>query len=204
VKLTSRSSLAEVAACVAKALARAKIRAVLTGGACATIYSKGKYQSSDLDFVLQSTISPQQLDAVMESIGFYRTSNRYEHPRTNFFVEFPAGPLGIGADIDIRPVVTKIAGTVVKVLSATDSCRDRLAAFYHWNDRQSLITAVQVAKHRKVNLNAIRTWSEREDATDKFTEFLGILRQNRRKRPSSAKQTAPSPKRRRPPRTGLA
>ena len=57
-KLTSRSSLAEVVACVAQALARAKIRAVLTGGACATIYSKGEYQSSDLDFVLQSAITP--------------------------------------------------------------------------------------------------------------------------------------------------
>jgi len=189
--------LAEVAACVAKALARAKIRAVLTGGACATIYSKGEYQSLDLDFVLQSAISSEQLDAVMESIGFHATGNRYEHPHTSFFVEFPAGPLGIGADIDIRPVVTKIVGIGVRVLSATDSCRDRLAAFYHWNDRQSLITAVQVAKHRKVNLNAIRTWSERENASDKFTEFLGILRRSPRKQPSSARKTALSPKRRR-------
>ncbi|MCI0567639.1 MAG: nucleotidyltransferase family protein [Acidobacteria bacterium] len=180
-KLTSRSSLAEVAAYVAKALARAKIRAVLTGGACATIYSKGEYQSLDLDFVLQSAISPEQLDAVMESIGFRATGNRYEHPHTPFFVEFPAGPLGIGADIDIRPVFTRIKGVGVRVLSATDSCRDRLAAFYHWNDRQSLITAVQVAKHRKVNLNAIRAWSGRENASDKFMEFLGILRQAQKK-----------------------
>ena len=187
-KLTSRSSLAEVAACVAQALARAKIRAVLTGGACATIYSKGEYQSSDLDFVLQSAITPEQLDALMESIGFHPTGNRYEHPRTTFFVEFPAGPLGIGADIDIRPVVTRIARIRVKALSATDSCRDRLAAFYHWNDRQSLITAVQIARHRKVNLKAIRAWSEREDVSDKFLEFLGILRQARGKRPRLGKR----------------
>ena len=192
-----------MAACVAQALARGRIRAVLSGGACATIYSKGEYQSSDLDFVLQTAITHEQLDAVMESIGFHRTGNRYVHPRTNFFVEFPAGPLGIGADIDIRPVVVKIAGIGVKALSATDSCRDRLAAFYHWNDRQSLITAVQIARHRKVDLKAIRAWSERESASDKFTEFLGILRQNRRNRPSPAKQIAPSPKRRRRPRTGL-
>jgi len=44
--LTARSGLAEVAACVARALARSKIRAVLTGGACATLYSRGEYQSS--------------------------------------------------------------------------------------------------------------------------------------------------------------
>ena len=180
-KLTSRSSLAEVAACVARALAHAKIRAVLTGGACATIYSKGEYQSSDLDFVLQSAIAAELLDDVMESIDFHRTGNRYEHPRTPFFVEFPAGPLGVGTDIDIRPVVTRIAGIGVKVLSATDSCRDRLASFYHWNDRQSLITAVQIARRRKVNLKKIRAWSKREDASDKFFEFLELLRQVRRK-----------------------
>ena len=175
--LTARSSLEQVAACVASALARSKIRAVLTGGACASLYSKGKYQSSDLDFILQSAVTSKELDAVMEAIGFRRTGNHYEHPRTAFFVEFPAGPLGIGADIDVRPVVYRIGRVGVRVLSATDSCRDRLAAFYHWNDRQSLITAVHIARNRKVDLKAIRAWSEREDASDRFSEFLGILRQ---------------------------
>ena len=177
--LTARSSLAQVAVCVASALARSKIRAVLTGGACASLYSKGKYQSSDLDFILQSAVTSKELDAVMEAIGFRRTGNHYEHPRTAFFVEFPAGPLGIGADIDVRPVVYRIGRVGVRVLSATDSCRDRLAAFYHWNDRQSLITAVHIARNRKVDLKAIRAWSEREDASDKFSEFLGILKRPR-------------------------
>lgn len=194
-KVTARSGLAEVAACVARTLARAKIRAVLTGGACATLYSKGEYQSSDLDFILQSAVSHRELDTVMESIGFHRTGNRYEHPRTSFFVEFPAGPLGIGADIDIRPVVYRIGGIGVKALSPTDSCRDRLAAFYHWNDRQSLITAVQIASHRKVDLKTIRAWSEREDASDKYSEFLGILRQDRGKGLRPAKRASSSRKR---------
>jgi len=177
VNLTARSSLSHVAACVASALARSKIRAVLTGGACATLYSKGKYETSDLDFILQSAVTPKQLDAVMEAIGFRRTGNHFEHPRAAFFVEFPAGPLGIGADIDIRPVIFRVGRIDVRVLSATDSCRDRLAAFYHWNDRQSLITAVQIASHRTINLKSIRAWSEREDASEKFSEFLEMLRQ---------------------------
>ncbi len=188
-RLTARSSLAEVAACVARALVCAKIRAVLTGGACASLYSRGEYQSSDLDFILQSAVTREELDAVMETVGFHRSGNRYDHPRTPFFVEFPAGPLGIGADIGVRPVVYRIGGIGVRVLSATDSCRDRLAAFYHWNDRQSLITAVQIATHRKVKLEAIRAWSEREEASDKYSEFLGILRQARGKgqRPRSGR-----------------
>jgi hypothetical protein len=194
VRLTSRSSLAGVAACVASALAGAKIRAVLTGGACASLYSRGEYQSSDLDFILQSVVTADQLDAVMQTIGFSRRGNRYRHPRTHFFVEFPAGPLGIGADIDVRPVVYRVRGTCVRALSATDSCRDRLAAFYHWNDRQSLMTAVRIATHRRVTMETIRVWSEREEASDRYSEFLTLLRQARKKRRSWTR-AAPTRKR---------
>jgi hypothetical protein len=149
------------------------------------LYSRGEYQSSDLDFILQSPVTPGELDAIMETIGFRRTGNHYEHHRTPFFVEFPAGPVGIGADTDIRPVVCRLRGTRVRALSATDSCRDRLAAFYHWNDRQSLSTAVQIARHAKVDLKAIRAWSAREGAAEKFSEFLEALRQKAGKGPRS-------------------
>ena len=189
--LTARSSLAEVAACVASALARSRIRAVLTGGACASLYSRGEYQSSDLDFILQSAVTRRDLDDVMKSIGFRRTGNHYEHPRTAFFVEFPAGPLGIGTDIDIRPAVCRIEGVGVQLLSPTDSCRDRLAAFYHWNDRQSLNTAIQIASHSNVDLKTVRAWSRRERASAKFLEFLRALDQRpgmrlRAKRPAAS------------------
>ncbi len=184
-----------MAACVADALARSKIRAVLTGGACATLYSKGEYESFDLDFVLQSAVTPGQLDAVMRTIGFRRSGNQFRHPRAAFFVEFPAGPLRIGADIAIRPVVYRVGKVSVRVLSATDSCRDRLAAFFHWNDRQSLNTAIQIARGREVNLKAIRAWSEREGASEKFLEFLGVLGKARAKGLRPGKTEAASSKR---------
>jgi len=63
----------------------------------------------------------------------------------------------------------------VKALSATDSYRDRLAAFDHWRDRQSLATAVQIARRRKVNLTAVRAWSSREGAAADFSEFLPLV-----------------------------
>ena len=132
----------------------------------------------------QATVN---LTAVMKTIGFRRTRNHYEHPRTAFFVEFPAGPLGIGADTDVRPVVYKIGGIDVRALSATDACRDRLAAFYHWNDRQSLNTAVQIARHRKVDLEVIRASSRREGALEGFSEFFESLGQSPRAGPRAGK-----------------
>jgi hypothetical protein len=185
-----------VAACVAQALARSGIRAVLTGGGCATLYTNGEYQSSDLDFILQSATTAQELDDAMGVVGFRRAGNHYEHPKTPFLVEFPAGPLGIGADIDVRPVIYRIGRIGVKALSATDSCRDRLAAFYHWNDRQSLMTAVEISRRHHVDIDRIREWSAREGATEKFQSFLESLHRVREKNPGTG--TSPSQSRGRP------
>ena len=168
--------MADVARCVATALKSADIRAVLTGGACASLYTRGGYKSSDLDFIIQNAVSGKQLDRAMASIGFRRVGNQYEHPDAPFFVEFPAGPLGIGSDLRIQPVEHRIKGTVVSALSAADSCRDRLVAFYHWNDRQALRVAVSIALRHRVNLISIRKWSEHEGARSKYEEFISEVK----------------------------
>jgi len=143
--LSERSSLGAVAAAVARALRSHDIRAVLTGGACATLYSNGAYYSEDLDFIVIGPATRAQMDAAMGSVGFTRRQNQYVHRRSRFYVEFPRGPLAIGGDYRIRPVQRRVGQGRIPMLSATDSCRDRLAAFYHWNDRQSLAVAAEIA-----------------------------------------------------------
>ncbi len=166
---------------MAVALTSAGIRAVLTGGACASLYSRGKYKSADLDFIIQSTVSRAELDAAMAAIDFRRVGDHYEHPVAAFFVEFPAGPLAIGEDLRVQPVEYQIRHFGVLALSATDSCRDRLAAFYHWSDRQALKAAVAIARVRPVRIESIRRWSAREGALDSFDEFLAALEMARRR-----------------------
>lgn len=158
------------------ALRKAGIGAVLTGGACAAFYSGGVYHSEDVDVVLQGSPSKKVLDDAMVTVGFRRNVDHYEHPKTKYFVEFPRGPLSIGSDVAIRPVQRQIAGVPVRILSPTDSCRDRLAAFYYWHDRQSLATAISIGLRNRVDLGKIRAWSEREDAGDAFEEFARELR----------------------------
>jgi hypothetical protein len=175
IRLGRRSTLLDVIAVVSAALQRAGIDAVLTGGASATIHSRGAYLSHDLDFIVRRGGTRTSLNAAMASAGFVRAIDRYVHPRTAFFVEFPAGPLAIGDDLDIKPVRVQLTRGSTLALSATDACRDRLAAFYHWADRQSLRVAVAIAVASRVNLTAIRRWSEREDATAKFDEFRSEL-----------------------------
>lgn len=165
---------------VGEALATRGIRAVLTGGACAGIYSGGLYSSQDVDFVLEGRVDPAKLDAVMASLGFSRSGNRYVHPESPFWIEFPRGPLGVGADLKVRPVPLRSSDGTTLALSATDSCRDRLAAFFHWSDRQSLAVAVEIAHRHEVDLARIRRWSESEGHRTRFEEFERELERRRR------------------------
>jgi hypothetical protein len=160
------------------------------GGGCATIHSEGAYQSEDLDWIVQSSPSQEQLDRAMASVGFKREGDRYVHLRTDFFVEFPRGPLSIGNDLNILPVMVRVGRQSVMALSATDSCRDRLAAFYHWSDRQTLDTAVAIALRNRVDLKKIREWSVRELAVERFEEFakeLNTAKRSRRRRSQGTK-----------------
>lgn len=180
--VTERSSLATVAGIVGAALQRAGIRAALTGGACACLHTRGAYQSADMDFVLVRATTQDRLDGAMATIGFRRRRDRYVHSRTRFYVEFPRGPLAIGADYRVRPVERPTRHGLLLTLSATDSCRDRLAAFYHWNDRQSLGVAVTIALRNRVALSTLRRWSAAEGHPQRFDEFVSELRRHRRRR----------------------
>jgi hypothetical protein len=167
--------LADVAIAVGDALRRAGIRAVLTGGACASLYSGGVYQSLDVDFVLAGPCTVKDIDRALATVGFERVRDRYVHPVVPFFVEFLGGPLGIGEDFRIRPVWRSRRAARTLALSATDSCRDRLAAFYHWNDRQSLAAAVAIAVRNRVALGKVRDWSRSEEHLQGYGVFLADL-----------------------------
>ncbi len=182
-RITANTALEALALAVGEALAGQGIRAVLTGGACAGIYSGGFYSSQDVDFVLEGRVTLPMLDAAMKSLGFSRKGNRYVHPDSPFWVEFPRGPLGIGKDLEIQPVLLR-PGRRTLALSPTDSCRDRLEAFFHWSDRQSLAVAVEIALRNEVDLARIRRWSEAEGHAARCQEFEREV--DRRRRESRA------------------
>lgn len=198
-KPTANSTLQEVAVAVGSHLARRGIRAVLTGGACVAIHT-GTYVSKDADFVLQSSVPQRGLEDAMRELGFARKGAEYVHPEVPFSIEFPPGPLSIGDDLAIVPAELSVGTLTALGLSATDSCRDRLAAFYHWNDRQALALALEIARLRPVNLDLIRDWSSREGKTAECREFLrkvgaGARTPPPRRRPSGRSRPA---QRRRP------
>ncbi len=181
-RLSPRASLREVAVVTGDALRRAKIRAVLSGGACASLYTQGSYVSVDADFILIEPCEQEDLDRALASLGFRRMRDRYVHLRLPFFIEFPRGPLGIGEDSRIRPVWIRRRNRRVLTLSATDSCRDRLAAFYHWNDLQSLAAAAEIASRNRVSYAKIRGWSRKEGHLRGYEQFISEVRRRQKRR----------------------
>ena len=126
-----------------------------------------------------SAVTQARLDEAMAAVGFTRYGDRFLHPAVDFWIEFPRGPLAVGGDYKIHPASLEDDAGHLQILSPTDSCRDRLAAFYHWNDRQSLEVAIQIALRNPVDVTAIRRWSRRENADTKFNSFLERLERER-------------------------
>jgi hypothetical protein len=174
-KISGRSTLREVTAIVASALRARGIQAVVSGGACASLHSGGVYQSEDIDLILMNAISQARLDLTLREVGFRRNGDRFVHSDTRFFVEFPRGPLAIGGDVRITPAEFRVRAHAFLVLSPTDSCRDRLAAFFHWGDRQSLRAALWIARRNDVDMRVIRRWSRAEGFAEAFEEFLAAV-----------------------------
>jgi hypothetical protein len=57
------------------------------------------------------------------------------------------------------------------VVSATDCVKDRLCAFYFWNDQQGLAQAVLVAESQNVDMKEIKRWSTAEGKEQEYEVF---------------------------------
>jgi hypothetical protein len=170
-------TLKEFALLVGKVLKQASIDAVLTGGAVVSIYTDNKYQSFDLDFITYSSM--KDLENAFSGSGFYREGRYFKHPETSFFIDFPAPPLSVGKMPvkEFKEIVSK--NQYLKLLTPTYCVMDRLAAYYHWNDRQALVQAQLVAEENKIDLRKIKKWSLDEGMSEKFDYFLSLYKKNK-------------------------
>lgn len=174
-KISAKTPLKELAGIVSEHLKSKGLQATLVGGAAVTIYSNNEYQSRDLDFI--SPNDHRDLILAMEEIGFVRRGKNFFHPECPLSVEFPSGPLAIGNEIPVKAegeVDTKSGK--IKILSPTQCVMDRLAWFFHYNDRQCLDQALAVAKNQQINLTKIKTWSQGEGSLEKYELFLSKLK----------------------------
>jgi hypothetical protein len=175
VKKLADMSAEELAGLVCEALLKAGITTTLSGGGCVAIWSEGKYVSRDLDFIEEGPVPRRKVKAVLAELGFVEKHRYFVHPDTEFFVEFPTGPLTVGDERVEKVAIRNTIGGRLRLLSPTDCVKDRLAAYFHWNDRQALKQAVLVAKAQPVDMTDLRRWAKAERAAAKLTDFEKAL-----------------------------
>jgi hypothetical protein len=168
VKDLADMAIGEVAAYVSEHLRQNGVQVVLTGGSCVSIYTDNRYQSFDLDFIEEGRWQRKQIRTILSKIGFTEKARYFTHPDTRYFIEFPAGPLAIG-DEPVREVeILEFETGTLRLLSATDCVKDRLAHYYHWNDRQCLDQAALVVEAKEVDMDEVERWSRHEGMEVKF------------------------------------
>ena len=76
------------------------------------------------------------------------------------------------SDVPVKEIASLEQETgILRLLTATDCIKDRLAAYYYWDDAQSLEQAVWVAEQNEFDIQSIAQWSKDENALDKFENF---------------------------------
>jgi len=165
-------SMPELASFVCSKLEEKDIEVVLSGGSCVEIYSRGDYTSYDIDLINRYNDTFFKVKSVMESLGFKEKGKYFIYEGTPFYIEFPSGPLGVGdAPVTKIEKLTTKYGTL-KLLTPTDCIKDRLAAYYHWDDPQSLTQAIWVAKKNDINFEELKKWSKNEASLHKYDNFI--------------------------------
>ena len=174
-KRIQRMSQVELAAYIQDSLQTEGIQVVLSGGSAVSFYTGNQYVSKDLDLINAGFARRSRIKSVMENLGFHERGRYFIHSETAFFVEFPDGPLSVGEEPVKEVSEFELPTGTLKVLSPTDCAKDRLCAFYFWNDLQGLEQAVLVAKSQSIDLKEIKRWSQAEGKEREFISFRDRL-----------------------------
>ena len=168
----------ELAAFIQTHLAVNNINLVLSGGSAVSFYVGEKYVSKDIDLIADWSPKILELKKAMREIGFRQKARYFVHPDTAHLVEILPGPISVGDQPITKVKSVRLSTGTLRVLTPTDTIKDRLAAYYYWADTESLRQAVWISKANRINIKEITRWSEREKMTGKFMEFKKLRSQS--------------------------
>lgn len=163
-----------LASIVANHLAQRDIRVVLVGGLAVEIYTDNLYLTKDIDMVNSSYDPPAHIQKAMAEIGFHKQGRVYINETTDVCVEFPSATLAVGDQLIEETTTIKTEHGELPILFAADVAKDRLAAYFHWNDRQSLVQALAIMSIHSIKPPELKAFCDREGEPGQI-EFLSRL-----------------------------
>ena len=170
-----KMSQLELAAYVQTYLLEYGIDVILSGGSAVSFYSQNQYVTKDIGLISNIYIKRSTLVENLAEIGFVEIGRYFQHQDSPFLIEFPTGPLAVGEEPVKQINEYSLASGILRIISPTDCVKDRLLAFFHWNDRQSLSQALLIAQSNKIGSLEIERWAIVEDNQDKYIHFTRLL-----------------------------
>ncbi len=156
-------SLREVAAIVSRRLEKDGMRVVVVGGSAITSHAPKVYTSHDIDFAVLTGVNRKQISASLQRLGFKERGREFLHEKSQFSLDFVADT----PYVDRRPIhdfqTIETAYGSYRTLTPEDAIADRVAGFVHWNDRQGLDIAEQLAAAVSVNLRSRKLFEAIDD-----------------------------------------
>lgn len=112
---------------------------------------------------------------ILEELGMVFQSGYFKHPHCPWIVEFVAPPIAIGNEIvDTFASLETPLGSL-HLLSAIDTVKDRLLAYFHWDDPQSLEQAISVCLEQEIDYKELQKWAAKQNQSSPFELFLKKL-----------------------------
>ena len=100
----------------------------------------------------------------------------FEHKDTKHIIQHVSSPPpSVGSEPVKEIHELRLPTGMLRLLSPTDCVKDRLAAYYYFDDHQTLEQAVLVVQARSVDLDEVQRWSEAEGMGEKFREIAERL-----------------------------
>ena len=109
---------------------------------------------------------------LLKEIGFEEKRRIFLSDKAKYSVVILSPPLSVGRQQILTVNRIEVDKMILELLTPTDSVKDRLAAFYFWNDRQAFEQALLIQAHKKIDFDEIRKWLEMEGELGKFNYFM--------------------------------
>lgn len=149
-----------------EALRREGARPVLVGGTAVEWYTRGLYQSADIDLLCPT----EPLTKVLASLGFTREGRHWYRPDLGIAIEAPG--VGLEAYRDRTSVIDGEGGRVT-VVSVEEAILDRLRASVHWRSELDGEQAFQmmVVHEERIDWAYVERRAERDQVQEKLAEL---------------------------------
>lgn len=134
----------------------AGIESVVVGGSSVTIHVPAVYTSDDIDLALISGFNRSKAARALGELGFRESGRDFVHPQTPYTIDLVAET----PYVDQRPIrefcTVRTPAGPVQTYYVEDAIADRVAAWVHWSDSESLAVAEKALAASQTTVDAGR------------------------------------------------